>query len=43
VPKAYLAFANKELKDPKLDATHAKTLNDALGIVVVVKASGNER
>lgn len=43
VPKAYLAFANKELKDPKLDATHAKTLNDALGIVVVTKASGNER
>jgi uncharacterized protein (TIGR02594 family) len=43
VPLTYVAYANKELKEPKLDVTTAATLNNALGITVNVKASGNER
>lgn len=43
VPLTYVAYANQELKDPKLDVTTAATLNNALGITVNVKASGNER
>ncbi len=43
VPLTYVAYANQELEDPKLDTTTAATLNDALGIRVNVKASGNER
>lgn len=43
VPLTYIAYANQELEDPKLDITTATALNDALGITVNLKASGNER
>lgn len=38
-----MAYANQELEDPKLDIATATALNDALGITVNLKASGNER
>lgn len=43
VPKSYLPFAQKELKETKLDELAATALNESLGIVVVQKAGDNTR
>jgi hypothetical protein len=43
VPKSYLPFAQKELKETKLDELAATDLNAALGIVVAKKAGDNTR
>lgn len=43
VPKGYLPFAQKELKESKLDELAAAELNSALGIVVTRKAGDNTR
>lgn len=43
VPKSYLPFAQKELKESKLDELAATDLNAALGIVVAKKAGDNTR
>ncbi|KRG67258.1 hypothetical protein ABB27_10380 [Stenotrophomonas terrae] len=43
VPTSYLPFAQKELKESKLDELAAADLNTALGIVVAKKAGGNTR
>ena len=43
VPTSYLPFAQKELKESKLDELAAADLNTALGIVVAKKTGGNTR